>query len=344
MHGSAHGQHDVRHVLADAGLLRHLHVGGDSGHAGAGTEGHRCRTEQLGEHQLGAAFSAAEPGVDGEEDKHIGKAHHIVDDKCAAVIADERRAVGGHQAGEEAEKADRCVVGNEFHGLHNAARDILQELRCLCLRTAVHLDTEAEQHRRHDQGQNGPAAQQLRKVRLRKEVHDHIAEAQRLTDLALHDGVAAVHQRENAADNVHQHAGDGGGDKERGDSHAHDLAGALHTLHIGDGGGDGAEHHGHHHAEHHVDKQRTEEFDLAAERRRKCAYQAARYDSGEHTQDKPVVLQKFFHSDLPLSQMKSYSPYYIGIFRKVNQNSCVVICKSCSFSVSAEGLRPNCFL
>ena len=30
-------RHDVRHVLADAGLLRHLHIGGNGSHAGAGT-------------------------------------------------------------------------------------------------------------------------------------------------------------------------------------------------------------------------------------------------------------------------------------------------------------------
>ena len=345
MHGSAQGQHDIRHVLADAGLLRYLHIGGNGSHAGAGAEGHRRRAEQLGEHDLGAAFAAAEPGIDGEEDKHIGKAHHIVDDKRTAVIADERRAVGSHQAGKEAEEADGRVVGDQLYGLHNAVGDILQELRRLGLGTAIHLDTEAEQHRRHDQGQNGPAAQQLHEVRLRKEIDDHIAEAQRFADLALHNGVMSIYQREDAADDIHQYTGNGGGDEERGDGHAHDLAGALHALHIGDGGGNGAEHHRHHHAEHHIDEQRTQKLDLAAETGRKRAYQAACHDAGKHTQNKPVVLQKFFHSDLQLSQMKSYSPYYTGIFRKVNQNSCVVICKSCCFPlVSAEGPWPNCFL
>ena len=108
----------------------------------------------------------------------------------------------------------------------NAVGDILQELRRLGLGTAIHLDTEAEQHRRHDQGQNGPAAQQLRKVRLRKEIDDHIAEAQCFADLALHNGVMSIYQREDAADDIHQYTGNGGGDEERGDGHAHDLAGA----------------------------------------------------------------------------------------------------------------------
>ena len=109
------------------------------------------------------------------------------------------RAIGGHQAGEEAEEADGRIVGDQLYGLHNAVGDILQELRRLGLGTAIHLDTEAEQHRRHDQGQNSPAAQQLRKVRLRKEIDDHIAEAQCFADLALHDGVVSIYQREDAA-------------------------------------------------------------------------------------------------------------------------------------------------
>ena len=298
VHGGAQRQHDVADVLADAGFLRHLHVGGDGSHAGAGAEGHRRRAEQLGEHQLCAALAAAEPGIEGEEDEHVGKAHDIVNNERAAVVLHQLRPVGGHQVGEEAEEADGRIEGDELHGLHDAARDILQKLCGLCLRAAVHLDAEAEQHRRHDQGQDGAAAQQLREVGLRKEVHDHVAEAQRLADLALHDGIAAVHQGNDAADDVHQHTGDSGGNKERGDGHAHDLTGALHALHVGDGGGDGAEHHGHHHAEHHVDEQRAQEFDLAAEARRERAHQAAAHDAGEHTQNEPVVFQEFLHNDL----------------------------------------------
>ena len=75
-----------------------------------------CIRDRLGEHNLGAAFSPAEPGIDGEEDKHIGKAHNIVDDKRTAVIADELRAVGGHQAGNEAEEADGRIVGDQLYG------------------------------------------------------------------------------------------------------------------------------------------------------------------------------------------------------------------------------------
>ena len=299
MHGGAHGQHDVRHVLADARLLRHLHIGGDGGHRRAGAEGHRRRAEQLGEHDLRAALAAAEPGIEGEEHEHISKAHNIVNNEGTAVILHQLRAVGGHQIGEEPEKADGCVVGDELHGLHDAARDVLQQPRRLCLRAAVHLDAEAEQHRRHDQRQDGAATQQLREVRLGKEVHDHVAEAQRLADLTLHDGVVSVHQREDAADDIHQHTGDGGGSEKRDDGHAHDLTRPLHALHVGDGGGNGAEYHGHHHAEHHIDEQRAQEFDLAAKGRGERAHQTAGHNAGEHTQDKPVVLQEFLHSSPP---------------------------------------------
>ena len=298
VHGGAQGQDDVADILADARLLRHLHVGGDGGHAGASAEGHRRRAEQLGEHDLRAARAAAEPGIQREEDEHIGEAHNIIDDKGAAVVADKGRAVGGHQAGEEAEEADGRVVGDQLDGLHDAVGDVLQELGRLGLRAAVHLNAEAEQHRRHDQGQDGPAAEQLRKVGLGKEVDDHVAEAQGLADLTLHDGVAAVHQGKDAADNIHQHAGDGGGDQKGGDGHTHDLAGTLHALHVGDGRGDGAEHHRHDHAEHHVDEQCAQKFDLAAEARGERAHQAAGHDACEHTQDKPVVLQEILHSFL----------------------------------------------
>ena len=254
MHGGAHGQHDVRDVLADTGLLRDFHVRRDGRNRRAGTERHRCRAKQLGEHDLCAALAAAELSVDREEDEHVHEAHDVVDDERAAVVRDELRAVGGDQIGKEAEEADGGVVGDELYGLHDAARDILEQLRGLRLGAAVHLDAEAEQYRRDDQRQDGLAAQQLHKVRLGKEVDDHVAEAQRIADLALRDGVVPIHEREDAADDVHQDTGDGRSDQERCDGHTHDLAGAFDALHIGDGGGNGAEHHRHDHAEHHVDE------------------------------------------------------------------------------------------
>ena len=292
MHGGTHGQDNVGDILGNAGLIRDLHVGRDGRNGRARAKGNGCRTEQLGEHDLRAALTAAELGVDGEEDEHVGKAHDVVDDERAAVIRDQLRTVGGDQIGKKAEEADGGVVGDELHGLHDAARDVLKELRGLGFRTAVHLDAEAEDDRRNDQRQDGLAAQQFREVRLGKEVHDHVAEAQCVADLALCDGVVSIHEREDAADDIHQDAGDGSSDEERGDGHAHDLAGALDALHVGDGGGDGAEHHRHDHAEHHVDEQRAEEFDLAAEIWGKSAHQTAGHDAGDHEDQESVSLKE----------------------------------------------------
>ena len=292
MHGGAHGQYDVRDILADAGLIGNFHVRRDGRNGRAGTERHRRRAEQLGEHDLCAALAAAELGVDREEDEHVHEAHDVVDDERATVVRDKFRTVGGDQIGKEAEETDGRIVGNELHGLHDAARDILEQLRGLRLGAAVHLNAEAEQHRRDDQRQDGLAAQQLHEVRLGKEVDDHVAEAQRIADLAFRDGVVTIHEREDAADDVHDDTSDSGSDQERCDGHTHDLAGAFHALHIGDGGGDGAEHHRHDHAEHHIDEQRAQEFDLAAEGRGERAHQTAGHDAGDHEDQESVSLEE----------------------------------------------------
>ena len=301
MHGGAQRQHDVGHIFADAGFLRHFHVGGNGRHGGAGAKGHRCRAKQLGEHQLCAALTAAEPGIEGEEDEQVGKAHDVIDDKRAAVILYQLRAVHRYQIGKEAEETDGSVVGDDLHCFHDAVGDVLQQLGGPGLGTTGHLDAEAKQDGRHDQGQNGPAAQQFTEVRLGKEVDDHIAEAQHFADLALHNGILAVHQRDKTADDVGQHTGDSGSDQEGRYGDAHDLAGPLDTFHVGDGGGDGAEHHGHHHAEHQIDEQRAQEFDLSAEARRQPAYETAGHNAAQHAQDKPVIFQKFLHVSPPQS-------------------------------------------
>ena len=285
----------------DSGALGDLHVGGNGRHGGAGAKGHCRRAEQLGEHQLCAALAAAEPGVEGEEDEHVGKAHDVIDDERAAIILYQLRTVYRHQIGKEAEETDGSVVGDDLHRFHDAVGDVLQQLGGPGLGTAGHLDAEAKQDSRHDQGQNGPAAQQLGKVGLGKEIDDHIAEAQRLADLALHNGILAVHQRDQTADDVSQHTGDGGGDQEGRYGDAHDLAGPLDAFHVGDGGGDGAEYHRHHHAEHQIDEQRAQEFDLSAEARRQPTHKAAGHDAGQHTQDKPIIFQKFLHVSPPQS-------------------------------------------
>ena len=106
VHGGAQGQDDVGDVLADAGLFRSFHVGGDGGNGGAGAEGNGCGLEQVLEHHLGAALAAAEAGIDGEEDEHVSKAQYVVDDQGAAVVADQLGAIGSDQVSEETEETD----------------------------------------------------------------------------------------------------------------------------------------------------------------------------------------------------------------------------------------------
>ena len=301
MHRRAEGEDDVRDVLVDAGLLSDLHVRGDRRNGGAGAERHRRRAEEFGEHDLRRALASAEAGVDREEDEHVREAHQIVDDESAAVVADQLGTVRRDEVGEEAEETDGRIVGDELDGLHDAIRQILEDLGGLCLRAAGHLDAEAEQHGRHNQGQNRAAAQQFRKVGLGEEVDDHILPAERVADLTLADGVLAADEREDAADDVHQYARDGGGDKERRDRGTHDLTGALHVLHVGDSGANGAEHHRHHDAEHHIDKEGSEELNFQAESGPDTAHDAAKHDTRQHADDKPVVFQKFHViSSLPM--------------------------------------------
>lgn len=105
VHGGTHGQDNVGDILGNAGLIRDLHVGRDSRNGRARAKGNGCRTEQLGEHDLRAALTAAELGVDGEEDEHVGKAHDVVDDERAAVIRDQLRTVGGDQGRQKSRRS-----------------------------------------------------------------------------------------------------------------------------------------------------------------------------------------------------------------------------------------------
>ena len=288
MHGGAHGQYDVGDLLGNAGLLGHLHVGGDGRHAGAGAEGHRRRPEQVAEHDAGRALTAAEAGIDGEEHEHVHKAQDVVQDQGPAVVADELGAVGGHQAGEEAEEADGSIVGDDLDGLHDAVGHIGQELCGLGLGAAGHLDAEAEKHRRHDQGQNGPAAPQLGEVGLGEEVDEHVGQAQGIADLALHDLIGVADHGDDPGDHIHDDRGKSGGDEEGRNGDAHDLAGALDALHVGDGRCDGAEYHGHHNAEHQVDEHGAQGLEAGGVGPQD-AHDAAGYNTCQHAQQKSVA-------------------------------------------------------
>ena len=109
----------------------------------------------------------------------------------------------GDQVGKETEEADGRVVGDNFERLHDAVRDVLEQLRRSGLRAARHLHAEAEEHRRHDQRQDGPAAEQLRKVGLREEVDDHVGHAERTADLPFDHRVFARNRRDDQNGHIH---------------------------------------------------------------------------------------------------------------------------------------------
>ena len=119
-------------------------------------------------------------------------------------------------------------------------------------------EDEAEENGRHDERQDGLAAEQLGEVRLREEVDDHVGHAQRAADFALNHCIFARDRRDEQDGHIHDDGGDGRGGQEGRDGHAHDLARALRALHVGDGRGNGAEHRRHRDAEHQVQKDRAE--------------------------------------------------------------------------------------
>ena len=293
MHRCAHRQDDVAHVAGDAGVVGRFHVGRDGRNGGAGAESRHSRGEQVLEHDLGRARAAAEAGVYRGGDKHIYKAHDVVDDKRAAVIADEGGAVACDEVCEEAEEADRRIVGDDLDGLHDAVGDVLKQLRGLGRGAAGHLYAEAEDYRRDDQGQDSSAAEQLREVGLGEEVDYHISHAECRADLALSDDVSALNEREYTHDYVHQHCRDSCRDGKDRDRDAENLARALRAAHVRDGGGDGAEHHRHHDAEHHVYEHRAQRLKSGRSRPYR-ADDAAGDDADEHGDYEPIALEEGF--------------------------------------------------
>ncbi len=245
------------------------------------------------EHDLCSALAAAEAGVNGREHEHIHKAKHIVYYHCAAIVSDKLGAVGGNQIREEAEEADRRIVGDYLDDLHNAVCQIGKELRGHGLRAAGHLHTEAEDDRRDYKGQDRPAAPQLGKIRLGEEIDDHIGKTKACIDFTLDDLIGAAGQGNEPRYYVHKDRRYGGGDKEGQHRCAQHLPGSAHIAHIGDGGGDGAEHHRHHHAEHKVDKHRAQRLKSGSSRP-DGAYNAAARNAHEHREYKPVILEKLF--------------------------------------------------
>ena len=89
VHRRAERDDDVGNILGDSRFLRDLHVCRNRRDGRARAETHGSRAEQLGEHDLRRALSAAEAGVDRGEDEHINKTQNIIDRKRAAIIADE---------------------------------------------------------------------------------------------------------------------------------------------------------------------------------------------------------------------------------------------------------------
>ena len=243
------------------------------------------------EHNHCGSLASAEAGVDGRGDEHVSKAHHIVDDQGAAVIADQLGAVSGHQIGEETEEADGGIVGNDLDHVHDAGRQVGQELGGCGLRSTGHLHTEAKENGRHDEGQDGSAAPQLGKVGLGKEIDDHVGKAQTCVNFAFHKLVGAGGERDETDNDIHQQGGNGGGDQKGDDRGAQHLAGSFHAAHVCNGGGDGAEHHRNHNAEHQVDKHRAKGFKSGGSGPYSTD-DTAGDDADEHRDDEPIILKK----------------------------------------------------
>ena len=237
-------------------------------------------------HHAHGALTAPEVGIDGKEDEHIGEADHIIHDDGCGVVGDEILAVGSNQAGKEAEETDGRVVGDDLDGLEDAVGDILQKLCRHGLGTAGHLHAEAKEDGRHNQRQDGPAAQQFIEVGLGEEVHDQVGQSQAGGLLRLELG-SDREDRQKAHDDIHDQSSDGGSAQEGDDGGAQQFAGALDVLHVGDGGGDGEEHHGHHHAEHHVHEQRSQGLQLSRVGPY-GAHDAAGHDTDEHQNQKTI--------------------------------------------------------
>jgi hypothetical protein len=218
----------------------------------------------------------------------------------------------GDQIREEAEEADGRVVGDDLERLHDAVRDVLEQLRGLGLRAAGRLHAEAEQHRRHDQRQDGLAAPKLCEIGLGEEVDDHIGHAQRAADLALDQIIFARDRRDEPHNDVGDDCGDGRRHEERRNGHAHDLTGALGALHIRDRGRDRAEHRRDGDAEHQVQEHGAERLEHGRaldddhrltvndllDRRPDGADDAAGDDTDQHQDQEAVVFQKaaLFHN------------------------------------------------
>ena len=291
MHGGAQGQDDLRDILGDAGVFRGLHVGRNGGNRGAGAEGDGCRGKEMLEHNFGCSPAAAEACVNGGRDEHIDKAHHIVDNQGAAVVADQLGTVCSHQVGEEAEEADGGIVGDDLDHVHDAGGHVRQELCNQGILAAGHLNAEAEENGGNDERQDGPAAPQLDKVGLGEEVDDHVGNAQTCVHFSLGELIGAGGQGEDAHNNVHQNRGDGGGDQEGDNGGTQHFARAAHTVHIGDGGGDGTEHHRHHNAEHQVDKYGSQRL-KGGSAGPDSADDAAGHDTHQHGYQEAVILEK----------------------------------------------------
>ena len=82
----------------------------------------------MAEHDLDGAFTAAEACIDREEDKHVGKTYHVVNDQRFSIASDQLRTIGCSQVGKEAEESDRCIIDDQFYDIHDAIGEISKGL------------------------------------------------------------------------------------------------------------------------------------------------------------------------------------------------------------------------
>ena len=308
VHCCAHGENNIGDFLGNAGFLSNFHVGGDCCNRGAGAEGNCCGTEQVLEHNLCTTLAAAEACIDGEENEHVCEAYEVVNDEGSAVLADEVGTVCSNQRSEETEEADRRVVGNYLHHLHDAVGYIVKDLCGEGFFTAGRLNAEAEENCKNDKGKNCSAAEKLGKVGLGEEVDNHVCKAETgnlnalLNYLLVGDG-------EDEYNNVHEYCCDCGGYEEGTDGNAHDLACALCAVCISNCGGNGEKDQRNNDTEHQVDKDRSQRLKIAAESRIYPTDYAAGDNACKHENYKSVSLKErflFHNSKAPYKIMCSH--------------------------------------
>ena len=163
----------------------------------------------------------------------------------------------------------------------------------------AHCTAKPKMIRRHDQGQHGLAAPQRCKIRHRKEIHDHFCGGY-AAYFAFRRIIRARHQRDHPANGVHHHGSDGSRHQKRHKAVAPmifparripfmlAMAEAMEQNTMGTATQNII-----------LMKYGSQRFQTGGSRPSR-PNGAARYDRDKHTENEPVLFQKFLHWLCPL--------------------------------------------